>query len=96
MRLRSGSSTPARAPRKRVARVDADEAHAEVLAELALDLGALALPQQAVVDEDAGQPLAERPVHEGGGHRGIDTPGEPAHDAPVAHLRCAPRRPPRR
>ena len=51
--------------------------------EVELDLLALAGPQQAVVDEDAGQLIAHRPLHEGRGDRRVDSAGERA-DHPVA------------
>jgi hypothetical protein len=55
------------------------------ITEGALDLGALAFAQQAVVDEDARQLVAHGAVHEGGRDRGIDAPGEPADHALPAH-----------
>ena len=64
LRLVSGSVTPASRSRKRVLGVDGDERDAEVLAEGRDDLLALVLAHQAVVDEDAGELVADRPVHE--------------------------------
>ncbi len=43
-------------------------------------------PQQAVVDEDAGELVADRAVDERGGDGGVDAAGERADDAPVADL----------
>ena len=43
-----------------------------------LDLLALALAQQAVVDEDAGQLVADGPLHERRGDRRVDAAGQPA------------------
>ena len=64
----------------------------EVLAERGDDLLGLALAQQAVVDEDAREPVAEGPVAEDGGDRRVD-PARQAADGVVvradarAHLR---------
>ncbi len=49
-----------------------------------LDLLALPGPQQAVVDEHAGQLVADGPVHQRGGDRGIDPAGQPADHLLVA------------
>jgi hypothetical protein len=49
-----------------------------MLAEHLDDLGGLVLPHQAVVNEDAGQLVADGLVDEHGGHRGIDTAGQAA------------------
>ena len=55
--------------------------------EVALDLLGLALAEQAVVDEDAVQPVADRALHDGRGHRGVDAAGEAADgQAAVADL----------
>ena len=72
--------------------VDAGGGH-----EVALDLLGLALAQQPVVDEDAGEPVADRALHEGRGDRGVDAAGEAADRPAVADLgadraRPAPRR----
>src|SRR4051812_12388871 len=58
--------------------------------EIALDLFGLARPQQAVVDEDAGQLIADGALHERGGHRRVDPAGQAADHAGVAHLRAYP------
>ena len=42
--------------------------------------------EEAVVDEDAGELVADRAVDEGGGDGGVDAAGERADDAPVADL----------
>ena len=44
--------------------------------EVLLDLLGLALAQQPVVDEDAGQPVADGPLHQRGGDRGVDAAGQ--------------------
>ena len=90
-RLRSGSRSPASRSRKRSSARAVTSGTCEVLAEQRLDLLALALAQQAVVDEHAGEPVADRLVHERGGHRRVDAAREPAHRAPVADLRADPR-----
>jgi hypothetical protein len=54
--------------------------------EVALDLLGLALAQQAVVDEDAGELVADGPLHERGGDRGVDAAGQPADHPLVADL----------
>ena len=51
----------------------------------------LALAQQAVVDEDAVQLVADRAVHERGRHRRVDAAREPADDLRVPDLRADPR-----
>ena len=56
--------------------------------EVALHLLALAGPQQPVVDEHAGQPVADGPLDERGGHRGVDAAGQPADRPAVADLRA--------
>ena len=48
-------------------------------------------PHQAVVDEDAGQLLADRLVDEQRRDRGVDAAGEPADHPALAHLRLDPR-----
>ena len=65
--------------------------------EVPLDLLGLALAQQAVVDEDAGQLVADRALDQGGGDRRVDAAGQPADRPLVAdlaadRLRPAPRR----
>ena len=51
-----------------------------------LNLLALAGAQQAVVDEDAGELVADGAVDEGGGHGGVHSPAQAADDVGVAHL----------
>src|SRR5262249_17882506 len=50
------------------------------------DLAALAFAQDAVIDENTSQRIAERLMEQNGGHRGIDTAGEPANDLRIARL----------
>ena len=63
--------------------VDDLERHAGGLDEVPLDLLGLAGPQQPVVDEHAGEAVADRPLHERGRHRRVDAAGEPAQHALV-------------
>jgi hypothetical protein len=71
-------------------RVDCHERHLEGVAEGADHLLALVLAHQAVIDEHAGELVADGAVDEQRGHRGIDAAGEPADDVRVAHLRADP------
>ena len=66
--------------------VDRDDADAHALGVVVLDLLALAGAQQAVVDEDAGELVADGAVDEGGGHGGVHSPAQAADDVGVAHL----------
>ena len=85
LRLRSGSSCPASLSRKRSLGFDVDERDAELL-EGGDDLLGLVEPHQAVVDEDAGELLADRPVDEQRRDRGVDPAGEAADHPPLPHL----------
>ena len=77
--------------------VDDDEVDAGRGDEVLLDLLGLARAQQPVVDEDAGQLVADGLLHEGRGDRGVDAAGQPADDPGLADLRADARRPgPRR
>ena len=83
LRFSSGSLTPASASRNcfwasTTCRVDAGGGD-----EVALDLLGLALAQQAVVDEDAGQPVADRALDDRRGDGGVDAAGQPADGAAV-------------
>ena len=83
-RFSSGSSTPASASRKRSRRVDRDELDAQVRAERPLDLLALVQAQQPRVDEDAGELIADRAMHQRRGDRRIDAARQAADHARVA------------
>ena len=83
-RFSSGSVTPASASRKRSLGVDDLEVDAGGGDEVALDLLGLAGPQQAVVDEHAGEVVADGALHQRGGHRGVDAAGQPAQHPLVA------------
>ena len=89
MRLRSGSSTPASRSRKRSSastwiRLTPSSSHR-------LDhLLGLVLAHQPVVDEHAGELVADRAVDERRGGRRVDAAREPADHAGVADLRADP------
>ena len=65
---------------------DMDQRNVEMAAEQPDHLLALAGPHQAVVDEDAGQLVADRLVDQHRGDRRIDAAGEAADDAALADL----------
>ena len=73
-----------------------DQRDVVVAAEEAHDLLRLALPQQAGIDKDAGQPVADRLVQQRRGDRGIDPAGQTADDPAAADLAADPRRSPGR
>ena len=78
---------PRAASRKRSLGVDVRRAATlEVVAERLDDLLGLVLAHQAVVDEHAGELVADRPVDEQRGDRGVDAAGEPADHPAVADL----------
>src|SRR5690242_20921451 len=54
------------------------EVHAEVRAERPLDLLPLVQPQQPMIDENAGEPVADRPLNEAGGYGGVNAPRQAA------------------
>ena len=82
MRRFSSGSVDALEPREEaVGGVDVDERDVEVALERLDDLGRLVLAQQAVVDEDAGELVADRLVDEQRRDRRVDAAGERAEDA---------------
>ena len=89
-RFSSGSLTPSSAVEEALRGVDDLQPHAGRGDEVALDLLGLSLAQQPVVDEDAGQLVADRPLHERRGHCRVDAAGQPADHALVADLRADP------
>ena len=74
------------APKEQRRGIAVDQRNVVVVAEQGDDLPGLVLPQQAVVDEDAGQLLADRLVDQHRRHRGVDPAGEPADHLAVADL----------
>jgi hypothetical protein len=71
-----------------LALVERDERNAEHVAERLLDLLALARAQDAVVDEEAVQPLADRLVEQHRDHRRVHAARHAAHHLPVADPRA--------
>src|SRR3972149_4161182 len=65
--------------------VHVHERDAEGVAEGGHHLRHLPLPQQPAVHEAAGETVADGPVHQGRGGRGIHTPGERDDRPPAAH-----------
>ena len=88
LRLISGSETPSSAPMKRSCAWNVDERDVVMVAEQRDDLAGLVRPHQAVVDEHAGQLLADGLVNEHGRHRGIDVARQAADHAAFADLRA--------
>ena len=99
-RFVSGSSDPGEPREKPLLRLHVHERHLEVAAEGLDHLLGLVLAQQPVVDEHAGELVADRLVHEQRRHRRVDAAREPADD-PLASRPArgcappAPRSPPR-
>ena len=69
-----------------VGRVHAHKVDAEVAGEGLLHLVGLILTQQARVHQHAREPIADGPVHECGGHRGVHAAGQTADGQTVADL----------
>ena len=83
-----GLRDPGEPGEEALACVDMDERDVEVRPERLDDLLGLVLAQEAVVDEHAGQLVADRLVHEQRRDRGVDAAGEPADDLLGADLRA--------
>ena len=86
LRFASGSSMPASALRKVVGGVHVHQRNVVVAAKQRQHLLRLAEPQQAVIDEHAGELIADRLVDEHGGDRGVDAAGQPADHFALADL----------
>ena len=67
--------------------VDVHHLHAHVLGERIHHLRGFVQAQEPMVDEDAGELLADRAVDERGGHRGIDAAREAEDDFLATDLR---------
>ena len=78
LRLTSGSVTPSSAPRNSPLGVAMHQPDVEAVAERRHHLLRLAGAQQAVVDEDAGELVADRLVDQHRRHRRIDAAGQAA------------------
>ena len=87
IRFSSGSVTPASASRKRSSALTWIRSTAKWERKVSLDLFRLAEPEQPVVDEDAGELVADRRVDEGGGHRRVDSAGKTADHLSPTDLR---------
>ena len=88
LRLASGSASPRKRSQEALLGIDADDVHAHVLGEGRHHLIALAEPQQAVIDEYAGELRADRAVQERRQHRGIDAARQPEQHLVAADLRA--------
>ena len=88
LRLTSGSVTPEQRAEESVCGVNVDERDVVAVAEQRDDLLGLAEPQQAVVDEDAGELVADGLVDQHRGDGGIDAAGEAADHPALADLRA--------
>ena len=86
LRLRSGSLDALELGQEPVLGVDGHQRHLELIAEGLDHLRALVLAHEAVIDEHAGQPVPDRPVHEQRGHRGVDAARQAADGPAVPHL----------
>ena len=86
LRFFSGSVTPSSPPRKSRARVDVDQRDVVAVAEQRDDLLRLALAHQAVVDEHAGQLVADRFVDQHRRDRAVDAARQAADHAALADL----------
>ena len=73
-------------PQKLVGGVHVHQVQVVMLPEQVQDFLGLVFAQQAVVHEDAGEAVADGPVHQDGGDRGVHPAGEGADDPLVAHL----------
>ena len=67
-----------------LAGIDGVDVEAELVAQVLLHVDELVLAQHAVVDEDAGQLIADGAMHQHGRDRRIHAARERADDAPVA------------
>ena len=88
LRLVSGSVTPASASRNCSAASTVTRWTPVAATKSRSTCSRLARAQQPVVDEHAGQLVADGPLHQRGGHRGVDAAGQPADHLLVADLRA--------
>ena len=86
LRFLSGSVDAGELAEEQVARVAVHQRDVVVVAEQAHDLLGLARAQQPVIDEDAGELVADRLVDQHRGDGGIDAAGQAADHAPLADL----------
>ena len=78
MALRFGIGDPGQLVQESRTLVDGDQLRTGGGDEVGLDLLALPLAQQTVVDEDTGQTIADGALHDGGGDGGVHTAGQAA------------------
>src|SRR4051795_6250274 len=81
-----GVSNPGELFEEQSARIAMDQRDVVMPAEEAHDLLGFACPQQARIDEDAGQPIPDRVMQQRRRDRGIDTAGEAADDPALTNL----------
>ena len=85
-RFGSGVGDARQAAQEALGGIDVDEVDLQVAAERVDDALRLFAAQQAVVDEDAGELVADRPVHQRRRDRGVDAARQRADDVAVADL----------
>ena len=86
LRFCLGVGDPGQGVEEPVGRLHVDQVDVEVGPEGLLDLLGLACPQQAVVDEHAGQLVADRLVDQSGCHRRVDASREATDHLGIADL----------
>ena len=94
LRFASGSLSPRERLEEALLGIHPDHLHAQCVGEGAHHLVALTKPQQAMIDEHAGQLIADRPLQQRRDHRGVDAAGQPQQH--LARRRPARARAPRR
>ena len=83
LRLSSGSATPCEPGEEARAGIDGDQRDVVMAAEQIDHLARLVLAQQAMIDEDAGELIADRLVDQQRRDGRVDAAGEPADHAAV-------------
>ena len=83
-----GVADPFQRAQEQVGFIGMDQRHVVMVAEHGHDLPGLVLAQQPMVDEDAGQLIANRLVDQHGGHRTVDPPGKAADHLFATNLRA--------
>ncbi len=86
LRLVSGSDWPSKLAQEQFGFVGVDQRDVVVVAEHGDDFVGLVLAQQAVIDEDAGQLIADGFVDQDRGDRAVDAAGQAADHLLVADL----------
>ncbi len=88
LRFTSGSVTPSSSPRNCLRRIHMHQRNVVVVAEQVDDRLGFVQPQQAVIDEHAGELVADRFMDQHRGHRGIDAARQAADHPALADLRA--------